>query len=317
MSPNRPFIIAASCGLLLPFAACSSSNNGPIIPEGDHHGYVVSKVNVPADNGQVDSFSLDLGGLRSSALDGTPENKIGGVLEALISFFHFDLQTPINTAVNQGKLLLLVDFQTKDFTNASASGLTVKLGENPVPAACNSATDTTCGNHLKGDATFSVAADSPMDDALAGKISGGTFNGGPGNLALQIALGSSTPITLSLINARVQATSISDAGMTAILAGEVTNDDLNQRILPVIQLQLAAIMMAGCTQPGCACTGTANSLKLLDANKDCTISLDELTQNPTIKAQLTPDVCSTSSCTTPDALSIGIQVQAVKATFPL
>jgi hypothetical protein len=31
---------------------------------------------------------------------------------------------------------------------------------------------------------------------------------------------------------------------------------------------------------------------------------------------LVPDSCSKDSCSTPDALSIGIPVQAVKATFP-
>jgi hypothetical protein len=37
--------------------------------------------------------------------------------------------------------------------------------------------------------------------------------------------------------------------------------------------------------------------------------------NSLIKSLLAPDVCTQSSCDKPDALSIGIQVTAVKATF--
>jgi len=49
--------------------------------------------------------------------------------------------------------------------------------------------------------------------------------------------------------------------------------------------------------------------------KDCQISVDEIIQSNFIKAVLAPDICSTATCTAPDALSFGIKVDAVKATI--
>jgi hypothetical protein len=64
----------------------------------------------------------------------------------------------------------------------------------------------------------------------------------------------------------------------------------------------------------------ATLLTLLDGDiagtvKDCNISTAEIAGNALIKSLLGPDVCSTKTCTAPDALSLGIQVTTVKATF--
>ena len=57
-----------------------------------------------------------------------------------------ELQDTIDLAVAKGDIILLVDFQTKDFTNTTAAGLSVKLGSMPVPAACTDPTMlATCG----------------------------------------------------------------------------------------------------------------------------------------------------------------------------
>ena len=55
----------------------------------------------------------------------------------------FDIQGTIDTAVAEGSIILLVDFQTKDFTNTTAAGIQVFLGDEPDAAPpCNGAEPT-------------------------------------------------------------------------------------------------------------------------------------------------------------------------------
>jgi hypothetical protein len=324
----RSFLLAA-CTLSLPLVACGGSDGeGSVVPEGTHYGYVVSKAFVPANMKQATDYGLDVGASKSGTPDGTVDNRLGEVLGTLAGM-GFAIQATVDTAVAQGSIILLVDFQTKDLMSSSAAGFSVKIGTNPVPAACTGATDTVCGHHLDGKAMFSLAADSPKDAAVAGKIVGGTFNGGPGDISLQIALGTTEPITLSLLNARAKATAITEAGMTASVGGALSVTDLNGQVIPAIGAQVTGLLTRDCGAvrsgpPTCGCAQGSTSLTLLNlfdgdiagTAKDCNISTAEIAGNAVIKSLLGPDVCSTKTCTAPDALSLGIQVTAVKATFP-
>jgi hypothetical protein len=55
----------------------------------------------------------------------------------------------------------------------------------------------------------------------------------------------------------------------------------------------------------------------MGADKNCVISTAEILGFPLVSALLKPDSCSTDSCKTADSLSVGVQVKAVKATFPM
>ena len=331
-------LVAAVCGLslsallALSVVACGgSSESSTITPEGTHYGYVVSNAFVPTNDTQVRQYGLDLGAKLSAKPDGVIDNALGQALSALAGL-NFDIQGTINTAVDQGNIILLIDFQTKDFATSNAAGFGVKIGAMPTPPACNGSADTTCRHHLTGSATFKIAADSP-DDVVAGKIASSTFNGGPGDLTLQIAIGnSSAPIKLNLLHARAQATGITDTGiMSAIVGGLVTQDELTTQIGPAITASVAAIIERDCpvpaggtrVPPNCSCTGTGLMLVgALDGVaagtvQDCKITVEEVLGFPVVKQLLQPESCSTDSCKTADSLSIGVKVQAVKASFPM
>ena len=319
MTSKHSFLAAAVCALPLSIAACGGGSD-TIVPEGTHHGYVVSSASVPTTDIQAHDFALDLGTKTSSKQDGMVDNALGQAITAL-TMLNFDIQGTVTTAVDTGSILLLIDFQTKDFTNASASGFGIKLGAMPTPAACSSPTDTVCRHHLDGSASFQIATNSPTD-VVAGKVVNGTFNGGPGDLTLQIAIGSATaPINLNLVRARVRATAITETGITAIIGGLVTQDELMNQIGPAIQVQVAAILARDCTPPGpapgCGCHGTGATVVQFDRDGDCKLSTAEILGAPVVKGLLLPDSCSTDSCKTPDALGFGVKVQAVKATFPM
>jgi hypothetical protein len=298
----------------LPLVACGS--DGDPQPEGPHYGYVVSEANVPVSNTQAAEFGLDLDG------DKIADNQLGAVLAALAAN-KFEVQKAITGALSTGDIILLVDLQTKSFSSSGGTGLQVKLGDTvtAMPRPCSSTSDTVCRHHLDGTGTFTLAAGSPDNAAVAGKIAGGTFNGGPGDISLKIALGSPTGIQLDLIGARAKASGISETGIeTLTVAGALTQEDLNDQVIPAIHSQIVPIVTAQCMMPtmppgcGCAAQSTgATILSLLDSTpKDCTITVDEIKNNSLLKSLLAPDVTIDGRM----ALSLGIQVKAVKATIP-
>jgi len=319
MPSNHSFFVAAACALPLSLAACggSDSNDTPPVPEGQHYGYVVSGVSLPITNKQKTDFALDLGAAKSSKQDGVPDNKLGSLFQFVSAAV--DVQGAITTAVNAGSIILLVDFQTKDLANSSAAGFGVKIGSMPNPPACtNTADPTTCGRHLDGHGSFQIDTSASTDGVVAGKITSNAFTGGPGDVTVQLALSGTAPITLNLLRARVQAT-ISPTGiMNANIGGLVLPAELKAQLGPILEAQVAPILTQNCpgTAPNCACTGTAASFLIpADANHDCKLTADEIFTYQIVADQIRPDICTTSSCATPDGLSIGVQVQAVKAAF--
>jgi hypothetical protein len=331
MESNRLLVVAASCAFSLSIVACGGSDApGTIVPEGTHYGYVVSKTTVIPPSGHLPpELGLDLGSATSATPDGKLDNQLGQAFVTLTSLM-FDVQGAIDTAVNNGAISLLIDFQTKDFTTTGNAGIQVKFGANPTPAACSSPADTTCGNQLKGNATFALAPNSPNDAPIGGKIVNGTFTSDAGDLTLLVALGAGTaPITMTLHHARAKASSISETGiMSANLGGVLTVDDLMTQVGPAIKAQVDALLVADCTaldRPDLSCGCTSNGAKLVisqvdgddGSEKDCKITVAELLGNPLVKTSLKADSCSKDTCTTADSLSVGIKVEAVKATFPM
>ncbi|MDB4953158.1 MAG: hypothetical protein JWO36_727 [Myxococcales bacterium] len=321
----RPSLLAALVPVSLVACSSSPSPDPVIVPEGTHYHFVANKALVPTTNATAREYGLDLGASDKNVPDGTVDNQLGMVLGTLAGM-GFKIQDTLDLAVNEGSIILLVDFQTKDLQSSSAAGLQVLLGDKTtaMPMPCNGSADTTCAHHLDGTGTFTIASNSPTNAALAGKIVGGVFTGGPGNITLQIALGGTQAITLNLIAARAKLTGVTDTTVgSAVLAGALTQDDLNTKVLPAIQQQLVPIIARDCTAPtmppacGCVDGSTGKTiLGLFDTTpKDCAVTVSEIQNNQLIKSLLAPDICSTASCVQPDALSLGIKLTAVKGTF--
>lgn len=319
----RPFLLTAA---LLPMSlvACGGGDEDTIVPEGEHYHYVVNKASVPTSNTEARDYGLDLDG------DGVKDNQLGSVLSLLVGQ-GLDIQSTIDSAVAEGSIILLVDFQTKDFASTTAAGIQVFLGDNEMPAACMGTeeydpdTGMGCQHHLDGNGSFSIAAGSPQNAALGGKIAGGTFTGGPGDVALQIALGGTEAIQLNLIGARAVATGITDSAIGSatsggvIIGGAVTKQDIDTQVIPAIQKQLIPTIAETCTNlsspPACGCADGSTGetiINLFDKNPvDCMVSVTEITSNALIMGVLAPDVEIDGQM----ALSIGLKATAVKATF--
>ena len=300
-----------------------------------HHQYVVNRVNAVPTATAGDRFTdlgLDLGSPTSAALDGKVDNVLGQALQELAQFV--DIQSAITLQIQTGATILLADIQAADLTTATTATLAVKVGADPVPAACASPTDPVCGQHLKGTATFSIAADSPKDTPLTGSITGGTFTSNAGELTLVASLGgTASPLAVHLVHARAVASGLTADGIQlAKIGGLVTQTELTTTILPVAQTAVTGVLTAaGCkpdgnptATPACGCTAptatTAVILGLIDGDdgtaKDCKISIAELLAFAPLKALLKLDSCSQATCAAPDSYSFGAEVTAVKASFP-
>jgi hypothetical protein len=236
-----------------------------------------------------------------------------------------------DNAIVTGKIILLVDVQTTDLMNAATASFSLKLGTMPVPAACTNPSDlTTCGQHLKGGASFSIANDSPAFPPLTGTITDGTFSSSAGDVAIALALTdtATSPVVLNLAHARARITSMTADGiMTAYIGGLVTQTELNNQIAPPLGESVSQLLSAAnCTPngpPDCGCKiGTPAVVLLFAMDGDtgvpanCAISDQEILAYPPIAATIQNDSCSQADCTTPDSISFGLQISAVKATFP-
>lgn len=328
----RPFLLAAA--VLPSLVACGGDDGdgGNVVPEGEHYKFVANQVFVPTTNTQAREYGLDLNN------DKTVDNQLGMVLSTLGSM-GFDIQATIDTAVAEGSIVLLMDFQTKDFQNTTAAGVQVYLGDNDqiTPPACNQGemynetTKTGCKRHLDGAGMFAIDAQSPTNAALGGKIVNGTFNGGPGDLSLQIALGGTDAIQLDLIGARVKGSGLSAEALGTgtsgglVFGGAVTKEDIDNKVIPAIQAQLVPVIAESCMDltmpPGCGCAADSTGktiLGLFDTKKadgtdgkDCAVSVDEIKNNSLIVSLLAPDVTINGKM----ALSLGIKATGAKATY--
>ncbi len=317
----RPLFFAAA----LSFIACGSSNNNT--PSGTHYHYVANRVLVPSQTGDAQKYGLDLDG------DGSVDNALGNLLTAL-STQGIDAQVSIDEAVFNGSITLLTDFQTTDFTSAGTAGLQIYLGSDSQPPACNSGEVVTCGSgagatctgcqhDLTGSASFTIAPDSPMNAALAGPVVGGQFKGGPGDLSLEISIGGGAATEVDLIGARAQgkmisATAIGDpsddtSGM--ILGGAITQDSLDNKVIPSIVPIIANVITTHCpgAVPGnCMCDSTGKTvLGLFDMNMDCMVTAAEITSSSFGMTLLAPDVTIDGM----KALSVGVEAFAVGAEY--
>jgi hypothetical protein len=182
-----------------------------------------------------------------------------------------------------------------------------------------------CGRHLAGGATFSIAASSPTDAAIAGRIMASKFTGGPGTVNLQIALAAGAPIDLPLQKAKAELNSISATGWTSgKIGGAISQTDIDNNVVPAIGNTVRTSFDETCatnTQGGtmanmCMCTAgeTGETLRGLFDKMPYDCNLTDAEVQSVVSGFLTPDIDLDGNGTN-DALSLGIGVTAVAATF--
>ncbi|MGC4024108.1 MAG: hypothetical protein QM744_02430, partial [Mesorhizobium sp.] len=117
--------------------------------EGTEFKFVATRVLLPLNNSQAEDYSFDLDG------DMQPDNQLSQAFVELATTGGA-VQDVQDTATLEGKAIALVDIQTTSFTMADNVGVSVVIGQDPKPAACNTGEVVTCvatgctgcGHHL-------------------------------------------------------------------------------------------------------------------------------------------------------------------------
>ncbi|RMH39808.1 MAG: hypothetical protein D6689_15610 [Deltaproteobacteria bacterium] len=302
-------------------------------PTGTDHKYVADSITMPANTNQAQQLGMDLDG----DPQGRPDNALGQILSTLSQQGDVGLQDSIDENIATGDLILLFNLKATALTTASDAGGWIYLGANPQPTPCTDPMNlATCGKHLDGNGMFDVAADSPRNAVLHGNIVAGKFTGGPGRVTLELSLGDGDPVVLNLIGARIEVNASDTALTSGKLAGAVTQEELDNNVLPAIVDVMATSIAEDCaggTPPDC-CMPDSTGETLVDLFDDCSdgsttcdcqVSLDELKNNDLISSLLSPDVdlLDASGKFNPrddgvkDSLSLGVGFTAVGASFDI
>jgi len=308
-------IVPASFGLV---GCGGGGDDDSVVIEGEHNTYVVDSVTVPTDSTMAEQLGFDLDG------DGTVDNQLGNILSALVQAGgsgNLDIQGGIDTSIDSGSILLLADIQATAIDNAANAGFSVYLGSNPSPDPCTDPNDpTTCRQHLDGNGSFDV--DTSQSGTVGGNIVGGRFsNTVAGTLALQISF-QGAPVNLTLVDAHAEVNAITAADFgDSKLGGAVPNDNIQNDVIPAVQVQVQTIIERDCTDPtnppDCGCgTGStgATLIGIFDDNEDCAVPLDEFRANSLIMTLLRPDV-DTDGDDMPDALSVGVGATGIHGNW--
>ncbi len=349
------FVLAATVSLGTIACGGGGDDDDPPIqdnvdPAGTSTKYVMSTLKMPTTPNEAQAYGLVLDGNDQNR----PNNALGQILSTLANSADMDLQEAVDTQVMEGDIIILMNMMATSLTTATGVGNWTFLGSNPTPAPCLSVDDEICGQHLDGNGTFDIDAQSPQDGLIVGQLVAGKYKGGPGKVTIEISLveGDDSAIRIDLIGARMEVESVTDTAMTnGILGGAVTEKDLDEQIMPTLHDMLVDTVDGDCTGvpvgcPGadcapCGCEEGATGRMLLDLfdeygatpddDADCVITLEELLNNSLISSLLAPDVdlldCPSatsdpSECTfnprqdgVKDSLSLGIGFDMVNGTF--
>ncbi|WP_428261788.1 hypothetical protein [Haliangium sp.] len=306
-------------------------------PQGDHK-FVVDSLQIPTTAAQaVTLYGLDIDGKEGDTDQGI-DNAVGRALAGL-GEVDIDAPTAVAEAIDQGTIVLLANVRSEDLTNSSCAEIGVYLGDNDMitPAACTDINDpATCRQHLDGNGSFVVDANSPADAILPGRIIGGAFSmraaDAPGTIALEFPAIEGVPaINIDLVAARVAVDQISDTGlMTGVIGGAVRVADIENTLVPALQMFVSDLIQTECPTPtpGACCpadSDAALALTFLDADDNCAVTSEEIISNPTISVLLNADVdlfdandnYAPNSDGENDSLSMGIGFTAVPASFDI
>jgi hypothetical protein len=311
-------------------------DGGTVDPTGTHYTFVADSLLVPATPQESSDYALDLNG------DGRKDNALGGLLAALASTAGLDVKGTVTENVQNGTVIVLADLQATDLSTASGVGMTVFLGDDPTPTPCTDAADpSTCGKHLDGNGSFTIAASSPTNATLVGQIVGGRFVGGPGTVGLELPLAADQPpVAISLIGARME-TGVSATGLTGgKLGGAISSSDIETKVLPAVHTIVADLIAADCTgtydsagngQADCCADSASTGAKVLQflnpaSSEDCQVTLEEMKANSLIASTLlNPDLdlldadgnFNPNADGVKDSLSLGVGFSGVKGEFTL
>lgn len=249
--------------------------------------------------------------------DGSVDNALGGILGGLSSMVggSLNVQEAVEGGVNAGKTLVLMRLQADDWASDDSSkaqawvGAEMSCCSNPDDkAACATEAKANCFN---GSTTFYPASDSPTDAIFGGAISGGKAVYGPSSLKFILPFTGAGDLVLNLKSVYLKGDVAADGKSitNGILAGLITQDDLNNNLIPTIKDMLNDTLNDPTQDPQVLNIITS----LFDGNSDGTITEDEVKNSTVVSTFLGGDVDIDNDGV--KELSLGVGFEAVSATI--
>jgi hypothetical protein len=251
-------------------------------------------------------------------LNGKTYNALGAILGALSGVAgNIDLQGSVDRGVNSGMTLLLARLQAADFANDP--GTKGQLWTGAQVACCSSPTSPTCAAEakascFKGDYSFSPAASSPQNLYAGGSIAAGKLSLFAGTLVLPLPITTAGTLDLMLKGAQIRGTLAAAAPATTtitdgVLAGAIPKSEIDNKIIPGVALMIDATLK----DPATPQSTKSQILMLFDADKDGTITTQEVAGNALVKTFLAGDVDVDGDGVY--ELSVGVGFEAVGAVI--
>jgi hypothetical protein len=272
---------------------------------------VVSALYLPLSSQEAKDYAFDLDH------NGTVDNQLGNILAALKSSMgSTSPQVSVDEAMGKGDIIVLFSVFATAMQESAAANLWAFLGE-AVPI------DPPDGPQA-GD-TFTVDATGPQNAYFGGKIKGGggTFGGDNATLTLNLPLtaGSNLELTLQAVNMEFDISASCSASACEFtngkLGGAITEDDLNNKVLPEVTNLLADQLTGKCSNAtgSCVCesgSGAETIQSMFDTDGSCDVTLAEVQNNNIIKAFLKGDVTLKDGS---KALSLAVGFDAINAVY--
>jgi hypothetical protein len=186
--------------------------------------------------------------------------------------------------------VVLAEVIATSLADAAASSLQAWMGKKTVAAN-----------------TYAIDPQGPQDAIFQGAITGGRGKYGPQDFAMVFPIpgytGTTTMITLHTVGTRVEATMAENSLTQGILAGAITQEEINTVLIPQV-----ATMLEEMVQKDPTTKEAKMILQLLDTNKDGHITAAEVQGNALIQQLLRPDVTIDGK----PSVSFGLGFEAAK-----
>ena len=165
--------------------------------------------------------------------------------------------------MRSGSLLLLVRIKATALTTATGVGMWVYLGDNESPAACDDKLDEVCGNHLDGAGSAAIQAQLAHRRSCRRQQHRRSLRRWPGySLASSLRSPTARPSRSSSLAAARAIATLGETTLTnGILAGAITDADLQNEVLPAVHAGITSSVDDDCTGtvPNCCDDGSTGA----------------------------------------------------------
>ncbi len=269
------------------------------------HGFITNTMRLPLTNTEARELGRDVDG------DGDRDNQLGSIF-ATMGSQGVDLGATVSDAIVSGDVVMLHAVRTFSFVNSSNATWQVWYGA-PTPDP-----------DFSGAGEFDLLAGQPHSKRLPATIKDHKVKTAAGTVPLRIDLGTG-PVLFSMKKAVIFATCTKTACTAGRIAGALTSQQVDAKLIPAWAEMMQAIVDQDCPGPGpesCADGSTGKSLvNIFDANEDLVITATELRENSLIQSLLAPDLDLFKANGDPgkdgvkESVSLGLGFTTVKATL--